>query len=1527
MKKKQKEKEQQDKLKAVKARLLYGNESGRNPRNHDESHYSESKTPTAQTEPRRRHGCKHSRSPSPVASVFKRLKQNRSPSPRLRPRKEGGVFNRMGRKEQDAYTRFDSHRQSSQAKRTEVPERKHHHEGTSSRRTSGYSESEESEGGHWKSKSKRHRTRMPSHVKTYDGSGDPEDHIKLFQSAAKTERWAMPTWCHMFNSTLTGNARVWFDKLPKESIDSYEDLRAAFRENYRQQTKHIKDPVEIHHIKQRDGESTEDFMERYKEEVLDVEGAPECMKISGFMHGITHPELIKRLYEKIPRSMDEMYRVTTSFLQGEVAAFSHGRKKAPTSWKQPEGGNKPSFKKGFKNKHRSDRKPDRFSLLTKTPKEIFALEKGKFKAPPPMVTPADKRDPNKYCEFHADTGHSTDECMQLRKQIDEMIKAVAKQKVTHSFSPETTIYFPPLGDEDGTEGPMIIEAEIGGHFVHRMYVDGGASSEILYEHCFVRLWPEIRSQMVLPTTYLTGFSRETIWPPGQISLLVKIGDEEHSTSAWMNFMVVRIIPMECAMISGSNTLEEKIIVAINPEYPEQTIAIGSTLTEKGRKELSKHRLNVREGCSPIRQKKRGQAPERNKTIQEEVEKLVDAEIMKEVHYHNWVSNPVMVKKHDGSWRMCVDFKDLNKACPQDGYPLSEIDWKVESLCGYPFKCFLDAYKGYHQIKMAKEDEEKTAFITNQGIFCYSKMSFGLKNAGATYQRLVDKAFQRQIGRNLEVYVDDLVIKSRTEEEIIRDIAETFKTLRQINMKLNPKKCSFGMQEGMFLGYKVNADGLKVCPDKADAVLSLPSPRCLKDVQKLNGKLASLNRFLSKSAEKSLPFFKTLKKCTKKSDFQWTQEAEAAFKQMKKLIAELPMLTAPKEKEELIIYLAAAKEAISAVLMTEREGKQIPVYFVSRALRGPEINYNPMEKLVLALLSASRRLKRYFQAHAIVVITDQPIKQLLLNSIICGRMLKWKFELEEYDIQYRPRASIKGQILADFIMERPEEESPDEPMTEPEEIPEPWTLFTDGSSCIDGSGAGLILTNPEGVEFTYAMRFTFEATNNEAEYEALIAGLRIAEQMGVKNLQAHVDSRLVANQVNGSYVAKESGMIQYLNKVKTLTRSFREFSIKQVPRSENKKADALSKIASTSFAHLSKQVLVEELKEKSINEKEILAVVEEEGNTWMTPICEYLTKEILPADKKKARAVRRKAARYTMINGTLYKKSFLGPWLRCVGPLQANYVLREIHEGSCNMHSGPRSVVAKAIRTGYYWPTMHMDARKLIRECNDCQVHRPVPRNPQQNLTPITSPWSFYKWGIDIAGPFPEGPGKVKFLIVDVDYFTKWIEAKPVATITGNQVKKFVWDNIVCRFGLPGEIVSDNGKQFRDNPFKDWCEKLCIRQCFASVKHPQTNGLVERANRSLGEGIKARLDERSKDWIGELSHVLWSHRTMIKSSNGETPFSLTYGTKAVIPAEIGMPTLRTMKVDPTKNDEALEINLNLIEKKREQAAIQEAKKQN
>nr|GEY24096.1 reverse transcriptase domain-containing protein [Tanacetum cinerariifolium] len=610
-----------------------------------------------------RHKSRRSCSPRPSPSVFSKIRCDRSRSPRSRE-KEGGVFKRLGSRRKSVSARSDSHDQRSYSRYPEA-----------------LLESEDSGGGHWKSRSKK-----------------------------------------------------------KKSNEAEDDLSQPWK-------KCIKDPIEIHNIKQQDRESMEDFVKRYKLESRDVKEAPECMRIFGFVHGITNPKLIKRLHDKIPKTVDKMMRVTTSFLKGEVAASNHERKKS----------------------------------------------------------------------FH----HGNNK----RNNEKEQPKAAKKEETSRK------------------DKALVI----------------------------------LMNQLVPANTPLIGFNGEIIWPIGQIQLLVKIGDEERSISAWMNFVVVR-------------------------------------------KPFGYKANNERKNQSG------------NKSI------ISGANNNDQFHSHK-----------DGRNKLC----DLLQRNPDI------FAWKHADMTGVP-----------------------------------------------------------------------------------RHIAE----------------------------------------------------------HRLN-----------------------------KSDFHWTTETEEAFKQMKRLIAELSLLAMPMEKEELIVYLEAAKEMVSIVLMTKRETKQMPIYFVSRALKGPEINYTSMKKLVLYL------------------------------------------------------------VHADFIVKRPEEDSPDTLMEVEEELPEPWILFTDRSYCTD-------------------------------EYEALIVGLRIAEQMGVKNLQANVNSRLVANQVNGTYVTKEADMIRYLEK-----------------------------------------------------------------------------------------------------------------------------------------------------------------------------VHKPVPRNLQQNLTPIASLWPFYKWGIDIAGPFPKGPGKVKFLIVAIDYFTKWIESKPIATITGTQIKKFVWDNIVCRFGFPEEIISDNGK--------------------------------------------------------------------------------------------------------------------------------------
>ncbi|GKA35482.1 reverse transcriptase domain-containing protein [Tanacetum coccineum] len=404
---------------------------------------------------------------------------------------------------------------------------------------------------------------------------------------------------------------------------------------------------------------------------------------------------------------------------------------------------------------------------------------------------------------------------------------------------------------------------------------------------------------------------------------------------------------------------------------------------------------------------------------------------------------------------------------------------------------------------------------------------------------------------------------------------------------------------------------------------------------------------------------------------------------------------------------------------------------------------------------------------------------------------------------------------------------------------------------------------------YALWLNFMSMNNEAEYEALLAGLRMSKEMNVRDIDA--------------------------------------------------------KLATHAFDHLTKKVLVKVLAERSTDQKEeVSVIVKEEEDNWMTPIIRCLAEGVWPEDKEERRALRMKINQYVLEEGLLFKKGYLAPMLRCVGTLQANYVIREIQMGSCGMHVGVRLVGAKAIRQGYYWPTMHRDTRSVTQKCDSCQVHAPVPRRPKTLMTSIMAPWPFYQWGMDILGPLPQASGKLKFVIVAIDYFTKWIEAKPLARITGKDVKKFVWDNIVCRFGLPRVIVMDNGTQFVNDPFKGWCESLNIKQMNTAVAHLQANGLLKRANESLMEGIKARLGRERAGWVDELPDVLWAHRTSLKQSNGETPFSLTYGSEAVIPAEIGMPTHRTMMIREDKNEDELRLNMDLLQERREAAAIREAK---
>ncbi|GJY45220.1 reverse transcriptase domain-containing protein [Tanacetum coccineum] len=966
------------------------------------------------------------------------------------------------------------------------------------------------------------RAKLPPNVRVYEGNRDLEDYLSIFSAAAEQEEWPMP------------------------SVDGFEELSNKFLEEFSQQKRYDKDPTEIHGIKRNPNEGLQAFMDRFKAESANIKGVPPVE--SGHSLGERQPQTRPKpsgLLDGKRVLVRPAGRKTKMGLETEVTEVGEGRNmRTCAPYARREG----------------------FTPLTKTPKEILVMNNVNFPPPPPMEGTQEKQNMNNGLRKIGSSGERHQArrpegkgSAKGKKKVINMVRSQGYRKrpyerIEHWM--DNTIAFPSVPRYQLMDFLVVVDALIEGFRVKRIHVDGGSSSEAMYKHCIRNLSYRTRSRLKESRVPLVGFLGEVSYPLGVIDLEVTIGECEKTRTVIMEFAVVKS-PSPYNVLLGRTGMRslEAVASTIHSmiKFPTSngiaTIATTrETLRECGKIEeaqaLSRHArvtdptpmqtssevINPKVLLAPVetrprrtgkepmqlddmeerRQLDKGRKPPKS-GVKEKIEvndnypeQLVtirgglSAEcrhalihtLRKNVDVFAWIPSdmtgiPKAITEHSLNTYPHIEPKaqkkrslaprqeegDPNKACPKDLYPLPKINWKIKSLMGFQYKCFLDAYKGHHQIQMTKKDEEKTDFHTEEGVFCYMKMTFGLKNAGATYQRLVDSAFKERI------------------------------------------------REGKFLGYIVTLEEIRANPEKAKAVMDMPSPKTLKQMQSLSGKLAALNCFLSKSAERSLPFLDTLKKCTNKKDFRWTEAAEAAFLEMKKLVSELPTLTTPKKGETLMIYLAAANEAVSAVLLTERNRRKMPIHFVNRSLQGAETNYASMEKLALALVHAARRLRRYFQAHPIKVITDSPIGQVLNNSGASRRLAKWAVELGAYGITYVPRVAVKGQVLVDFLADTP---------TEINATPE-------------------MANNPRVEDIPESSNAREDLTPGP-RYEALLAGLWIAKEMQVKDIHAFMDSKLVASQVEG-------------------------FRITHIPRAENRKADALSKLAAVQFDHLSKEVLV------------------------------------------------------------------------------------------------------------------------------------------------------------------------------------------------------------------------------------------------------------------------------------------------------------------------------------------------------------------
>jgi ribonuclease HI len=444
------------------------------------------------------------------------------------------------------------------------------------------------------------------------------------------------------------------------------------------------------------------------------------------------------------------------------------------------------------------------------------------------------------------------------------------------------------------------------------------------------------------------------------------------------------------------------------------------------------------------------------------------------------------------------------------------------------------------------------------------------------------------------------------------LQETFANFRQAGLELNPEKCVFGVKKGKLLGCLVSTKGIEANPSKIEAILRMEPPSTKKGAQRLAGRLASLNRFISRSAERNLPFFEILKSA---EVFQWGPVQQKAFEELKQYSIDLTTLTPPSLGAPLLLYVVASHSAVSAVLVQEKlDGqvkKQALVYFISEVLSLSKKNYTELEKVLYAVLMASRKLQHYFQAYHIIVPSSQPLKDIMRNREATGRIGKWAAELNEFTIDYVHRSLIQSQALADFVADwtvgaQEEETNKDT---------EAWTVFCDGSWGTFGAEAVAVLVAPSKVRTCYAAKLDFSCTNNIAKYEALLLGLRKLKAMGIRRAIIKTDSQVISGHIDKSSKARDPKPEQYLDTVRRLEASFEGFSVKNIPRGENEHADLLAKSAAQGLP-LPSEVFFETIKAPSVElmERAVLEISPVHSEDWRTEIISFLQGNSLSDDE-------------------------------------------------------------------------------------------------------------------------------------------------------------------------------------------------------------------------------------------------------------------------------------------------------------------------
>ncbi|XP_028123698.1 uncharacterized protein LOC114320834 [Camellia sinensis] len=692
------------------------------------------------------------------------------------------------------------------------------------------------------------------------------------------------------------------------------------------------------------------------------------------------------------------------------------------------------------------------------------------------------------------------------------------------------------------------------------------------------------------------------------------------------------------------------------------------------------------------------------------------------------------------------------------------------------------------------------------------------------------------------------------------------------------------------------------------------------------------------------------------------------------------MTHPQPARPLLLYITSTSKSVRALLAQEIDGFERPVYYISRVIQGAEIRYSGIERHCLALVFAAKKLCHYLLSYHIHLMTrSDPIRFLLTRPALSGRPARWLLSLAEYDITCKAPKVIKSQALADLLAhflsrkhEPPSDELPGDEFQAAEVNTEgEWSLSFDGSSTSKGGGAGIVLVSPNQTEVNLAYKLDFKCSNNEVEYEALILGLMAALHLGVSLLCIKGKSNLMVKQTNGDYAIKEPPLASYRTIIQRLTDKFDTVSIEHAPRSNNRHPDALA--SKVEFSEESTKI---EVLKRSVPRSVTTIFPEKEPADWRAPIIDelrapsgklplsetkhftiyqgvlyyrgpggllarcidlieaksklegvhnrscgtgdvyidYLKEESLPPERSAAATIKKRAPKFFLQGEQLFRHGFDGKPLRCLSGAEIHKVLELTHGSE---HQGGAKLFQHLLHLGYYWPTMEADAKMYAKRCKPCQLHGNLIHAPATDLHSSSPPWPFHTWAMDIIGPIsPPSRGHI-WIVVAIETYTKWVEAIPLKKATGAAVSNFIREFIICRFGIPRVILSDNGTPSVNLQVGQLLVSYDITHHKSTPYYPQGNGQTETTNKTLFRILSRTLKDYQRDWAHILPVALWAYRTSKRRPTQMTPFSLVYGTEAILPVEIAIPSARmALRSEVTPDSRSYE--LEILDERRDKA---------